>query len=344
MKTLPRINRRLRLGTRGSLLARMQSQHVADLLERFHLGLEVELVICSTSGDAFTGRSMADVGGKGLFTKELEEALLDGRIDFAVHSMKDVPVTMPLVDQSDLIIAAVPEREDPRDVLVSIGASELRELPIRARVGTSSLRRRCQLLAKRPDLVIDELRGNIDTRLKSIRQGRFDAIVLAAAGLRRSGMYDDRLVRPLAESDVLPAAGQGALALQCRRDDVRTRRLLSVLDHWATRECVELERALVAALNGDCHSPIAAQAHEFGGLIELRAAVGSRGGLPPVFRARARGARNRSVTVVEAVVEQLCERGAMRWLHGHSHVLREHQPIATIASEEEQKVDHVLIA
>jgi hydroxymethylbilane synthase len=321
----------------------MQSQHVADLLERFHPGLEVELVICRTSGDVFTKR-LAEIGGKGLFTKELEEALLDGRIDSAVHSMKDVPVTMPLVDQSDLIIAAVPEREDPRDVLVSIGASELRELPIRARIGTSSLRRRCQLLAKRPDLIVEELRGNIDTRLKAIRQGRFDAIVLAAAGLRRSGMYDGRLVRPLAESDVLPAAGQGALALQCRRTDARTRRLLSVLDDRATRECVELERALVAALDGDCHSPIAAHAHEFGGLIELCAAVGSRGGLLPVFRARARGARNRADAVVEAVVEQLRERGAMRWLHGHAHVLHERQAAIAITSEEEQKVDHVLIA
>jgi len=313
----------------------MQSQHVADLLERFHPGLEVELVICRTTGDSFTDRSVADIGGKGLFTKELEEAILDGRIDFAVHSMKDVPVTMPLVEQSDLIIAAVPEREDPRDVLVSIGASELRELPIRARVGTSSLRRRSQLLAKRPDLIVEELRGNIDTRMKALRQGRFDAIVVAAAGLRRSAMYDGHVVRPLAESDVLPAAGQGALALQCRRDNVRTKALLSVLEDRATRECVELERAVVAALDGNCHSPIGAHAHQFGGLVELRAAVGSRGGLPPVVRARARGNKQNPDAVIEDTLNQLRERGAM----GGCHLAR-----PFMAIKEEQKVSHVLIA
>src|SRR5687768_18563534 len=166
----------LRLGTRGSLLARTQSMLVADALERAHLGLKIEMHIVKTTGDQITDRPLHEAGGKGLFTKELEQALLAGEIDFAVHSYKDVPVTMPLVDQADLVIAAVPTREDPRDVLVSRKAKRLADLPPGARVGTGSLRRACQIVHARPDVVIEPVRGNIDTRLRKLTEGHYDAI------------------------------------------------------------------------------------------------------------------------------------------------------------------------
>ncbi len=281
----------LRLGTRGSLLARTQSQLVADELSRLHPGLHAELVTVRTTGDRITDRPLYDVGGKGLFTKELEQALLAGEVDFAVHSFKDVPVTMPLVDASNLVIAAVPAREDPRDVLVSPGGVPLSDLPQSARVGTSSLRRRCQLLDRRPDLTVEPLRGNVDTRLRKLRDGEYHAVVVAAAGLRRLGLWDVRTMTPLDPDVMLPAAAQGALALQCRRDDVRTRALLAPLDDPATAACVAAERAVVTALNGDCHSPIAALAayDEAGRVMRLRVAVGQRDGRPPVARASASG-------------------------------------------------------
>ena len=273
----------LRLGTRGSLLARMQSQIVADELEKFHPGLTVELVICKTTGDRVQDRPLTDVGGKGAFTKELEEALLTNEIDFAVHSFKDVPVTMPLVDPSKLYIAAVPPRLDARDVLISRSARNIRELRDGARVGTGSLRRKCQLLATRADLNIENVRGNIDTRLKKLHAGEYDAIILAAAGLKRAGMYDEREMSHIDVNDLIPSAGQGALALQCRRDDLRTRSLLAVLDDPTTARCVRLERAIIAAFNGDCHSPIAAFASISDSILTLRTAVGARDGVPPLI-------------------------------------------------------------
>src|SRR3954469_3456163 len=175
----------LRLGTRGSLLARSQSQMIADELMRLHPGLRVELIIIKTSGDQVQDKPLADIGGKGLFTKELEQALLDRHVDFAVHSFKDVPVTMPLVDQADLIIAAVPKREVPFDALISLKAKSIADLPQGAKIGTGSLRRRAQLLELRPDLVIENIRGNVDTRVRKMKSGEFDAVILAVAGLRR---------------------------------------------------------------------------------------------------------------------------------------------------------------
>ena len=205
------------------MLARTQSQMVADEVERVCPRASVDLVIIKTSGDLIADKPLHDVGGKGLFTKELEQALLAGQVDFAVHSYKDVPVTMPLVDTTDLIIAATPVREDSRDVLAVRegigGAAGLMDLPPGARVGTGSLRRRCQLLAKRPDLVIQPIRGNIDTRLRKMNEGAYDAIVLAAAGLKRTGLFDPWGMHLLEPDDMVSAAGQGALALQCRRDD-----------------------------------------------------------------------------------------------------------------------------
>lgn len=303
---LPERPATLRLGTRGSLLARTQSRIVADALEKRHPGVHVDLVTIKTSGDRITDRPLHDAGGKGLFTKELEQALLAGEVDLAVHSYKDVPVTMPLVDQAGLVVAAVPAREDWRDVLVSAKAKGLDELASGARLGTSSLRRRCQALQVRSDLTVEPLRGNIDTRLRKLRDGEYDAIILAAAGVRRAGLLDGNVMTFIPPDVMLPAPGQGALALQCRKDDASTRGLLAVLNDPDTAECVSAERALVAALNGDCHSPIAVLGTVEGDRLSLRAAVGARDGHPPVLRGEVtvgRGEGDRAVARVTAALE-----------------------------------------
>lgn len=232
----------------------------------------VEIVHITTTGDRVQDRPLHDIGGKGLFTKELELALLDGRIDVAVHSMKDVPVTMPLVDVSTLTIAAVPEREDPRDVLVCRFAQSVSELPQGARVGTGSLRRREQLLAIRPDLIVEPVRGNIDTRLRKLDAGAFDAIILAAAGVRRVGLFDASWMSVIEPHQMVPAAGQGALAVQCRSDDVQTWAVLRPLDDLATRQCVELEREVVRLMACDCHSPIGVLASPAADQLSIHAA------------------------------------------------------------------------
>jgi hydroxymethylbilane synthase len=204
-----------------------------------------------------------------------------------VHSFKDVPVTQPLVPIDDLVVAAVPEREDPRDVFCSLVAKQIADLPPDAKVGTSSLRRKCQLLEVRPDLKIEVLRGNIDTRLRKLRDGAYAAIVLAAAGLRRTGLFNEAEMVMLDPDQMLPAPGQGALAIQCRRTDERTRELLAVLDDRDTERAVTAERVIVQTLGGDCHSPIGALAEIDGENMTLRVAVGSRGGEPPIIRASA---------------------------------------------------------
>jgi len=277
----------LRLGTRGSVLAKTQSQLVASELEKRHKNLVVELIILKTSGDQIQDKPLYEFGGKGLFTKEIEQALQRNEIDVAVHSFKDVPVTQPLVPVDDLVIAAVPEREDPRDVFCSLVARQIADLPQGAKVGTSSLRRRCQLLAIRPDLKVEPLRGNIDTRLRKLRDGAFDAIILAAAGLRRTGLFNEAEMSMLDPDQMLPAPGQGALAIQCRRTDERTRELLAILDDRDTERAVTAERVIVQTLGGDCHSPIGALAEIDGEDMTLRVAIGSRGGEPPIIRALA---------------------------------------------------------
>lgn len=307
-------NLTIRLGARGSLLSRMQSQQVADALEKAHRGLRVEVRIVKTSGDVIADRPLNELGGKGLFVKELERGLLEGQIDCAVHSYKDVPVTMPLVDQGGLVVAAAPAREDVRDVLVCAGVKRIEDLPRGARVGTGSLRRRCQLLAIRPDLQVVSIRGNVDTRLKKVRERDYEAIVLAMAGLRRGGLFDEAEMSPLEAESFLPAAGQGALAIQCRASDESTMKLLGVLDDPTTAMCVGLERELVRKLNGDCYSPIAAWGRVEEGKILLQAAVGGRGGMPPVIRASAHAAFNQGDEIVEKVFNSLVEQGALKLL------------------------------
>ena len=281
-----RVGVTLRLATRGSALALAQSRRVAAALTAA-TAVEVELVVVTTTGDRVQDRPLHEIGGKGLFVKEVEFALLDRRADFAVHSFKDVPVTMPLVDQSDLVIAAVPRRADVRDVLV--GAASVEALPERATVGTTSLRRRALLLDRRPDLDVVPLRGNVDSRLKRVRAGEFGAILLAAAGLARLGHNPADIDVPLDPEAFVPAAGQGALALQCRADDAAARGALAALHDAETAEAVAAEREVVWRLDGDCTSPIGAWCRREGGGWRLTAVLGGDGGVPPVRRAAAAG-------------------------------------------------------
>ena len=245
----------LRIATRKSSLALWQAEHVATLLRGAHSGLAVELVPMTTLGDRIQDRSLAAIGGKGLFIKELEVALAERRADIAVHSMKDMPAEMP----RDFVIAALLARADPRDALLCRGGTTIAALPASAKLGTSSLRRRAQILAVRPDLRIEPLRGNVDTRLKRLENGELDAIVLACAGLARLGL-ESRISARLDPGTMLPAVGQGAIGIECRSDDARTRALLSGLDDAATRTVLAAERSFARALNGSCQSPIAALA------------------------------------------------------------------------------------
>jgi hydroxymethylbilane synthase len=242
----------LRLGTRGSALALRQSGMVAAEIEQ--RGTPVELVTIRTSGDTAPG-SLATLGGKGLFVKEIEEALLRHHVDLAVHSLKDMPATLP----DGLALVATPPRVDARDVLISAAGVALEELPSGTRVGTSSLRRRAQLAALRPDLAVVEMRGNVDTRLRKLAAGEVDAILLAAAGLHRLGLAPAGMV-PLAPRTFMPAIGQGILALEARTDDPAVRAIVVALDDPATRAAAAAERAFLAAIGGDCHTPLAAYA------------------------------------------------------------------------------------
>ncbi|MCC6764925.1 MAG: hydroxymethylbilane synthase [Deltaproteobacteria bacterium] len=257
----------LRLGTRGSALALRQSGMVAAEIER--RGTPVELVTIRTSGDVATG-SLAALGGKGLFVKEIEEALLRGRIDLAVHSLKDVPAVLP----AGLEIAATPPRADPRDVVISPFGVGLERLPAGMRVGTSSLRRRAQLAALRPDLGVVDMRGNVDTRLRKLGAGEADAILLAAAGLERLGLAPAGLVA-IPAARFLPAIGQGILALEVRCDDAAARAVAAALDDAPTRAAATAERAFLAAIGGDCHTPLAAYAAVHGGQLRMQAIVAS---------------------------------------------------------------------
>lgn len=254
------MSEKLIIGSRGSQLALWQSRWVAS---RLPVATEIEII--KTTGDKITDVPLARVGSKGLFTKELEEALLERRTDIAVHSLKDMPTDLP----EGLILAAVPEREDARDAMVG---RTLEDLPHGAKVGTSSLRRTAQLKIVRPDLQIETIRGNLDTRLRKLDEGLYDAIVLAAAGLRRLG-WGDRIAELLPVTVMCPAVGQGALAIETRGGDDPGARACAALNHTPTRTAVEAERALLAALGGGCQVPIGAHATVEGGLVYLRAAV-----------------------------------------------------------------------
>ncbi len=240
---------KLRIGSRGSQLALWQANHIAGLLRM--QGHDVEILIIKTTGDRLQEVTFAQVGSKGMFTKEIEEALAEGRVDLAVHSLKDLPTELP----EPFALAATPVRVDPRDVFVSVKHANLAALPLGARVGTSSQRRRAQLKALRPDLDLVEFRGNVDTRLRKLAEGQVEAILLAAAGLDRLGRTDWVRER-LDPKDCCPAAGQGALGIETRKDDAATIEGVSFLDHADTRFAVTVERAALAALGGGCQVPI----------------------------------------------------------------------------------------
>lgn len=256
------------IGSRGSQLALWQANWVKSELERINGNVEVSIQIIKTSGDKIQDVPLAKIGGKGLFVKEIEEALLAHEIDIAVHSMKDVPMKLP----RELQIAVVTERESPLDALISKNGEKIADLPEGATVGTSSLRRSSQLLRYRPDLKIEMLRGNLDTRLKKLDEGQYDAIILAAAGLNRLG-WADRITEEISREILLPAMGQGALGIETRINDVDVQKFICDLDHEATHWAVDAERAFVDILDGGCQVPIGAYATVDGGEITVRGLV-----------------------------------------------------------------------
>jgi len=263
----------IRIATRKSPLALWQAEFVKAELERNHPGLQVELVPMTTQGDIILDTPLAKIGGKGLFVKELEVAMLDGRADIAVHSMKDVPMAFP----EGLELAVICEREDPYDAFVSNKFSKIEDLPQGAIVGTSSLRRQCQLKAQRPDLDIRDLRGNLGTRLGKLDDGLYDAIILAAAGLIRLQM-PERIAQKIPADFILPAGGQGAVGIECRSNDEKTKALLDCLNHAETATRVKAERAVNNHLQGGCQVPIGAFAQIDGDEIVIDALVGAEDG------------------------------------------------------------------
>ena len=300
----------IRIATRKSPLALWQSEHVADLLRHAHPGIEVVLVPMSTRGDEVLDRSLAAIGGKGLFLKELELAMLRGEADCAVHSLKDVPMEL----DPPFALPAILQRADPADAFVSNHHASLDALPQGARVGTSSLRRQAQLRARRPDLQLLDLRGNVNTRLAKLDAGEYDAIVLACAGLQRLG-FESRIRARLAAPEWLPAPAQGAIAVETRADEAVTNALFAALDHQATRTCVEAERAMNRALHGSCHVPVAALATLQGERLLLQGLVGSaRDG--QCVRAQAEAAMTTPEALGITVADALLAQGARALIDG----------------------------
>jgi hydroxymethylbilane synthase len=295
----------LRIATRKSQLALWQAEHVATLLRQAHPGLGIELVPLLTQGDRIQDRSLASIGGKGLFIKELEVAIEDLRADIAVHSMKDVPADLP----DGLVIAAVLKRADARDALITTsGISRLEDLPQQARVGTSSLRRQAQLCALRPDLRIEALRGNVDTRLRKLDAGGMDAIVLACAGLMRLGL-ESRITARLDPKVCLPAVTQGVIGIECRSNDARTLALLRVLEDPPTRKVMQAERAFAAHLGGSCQSPIAAYAELDADQIRLDGLVAEPDG-SRLLRDSSSGSSENPAALGRQLAERLLGAGA----------------------------------
>ncbi len=294
----------LRIATRKSPLALWQAEHVKASLQQAHDGLEVELVTMSTQGDKILDTPLAKIGGKGLFVKELEQGMLEGRADIAAHSIKDVPMEFP----EGLYLSTILEREEPCDAFVSNKFDSLDDLPQGAVVGTSSLRRRCQLLHRRPDLEIEDLRGNVNTRLSKLDDGQYDAIILACAGLIRLEM-EDRIRQSIASDLILPAVGQGAIGLEAREGDEETLALISVLDHETTRYRVLAERALNHGLNGGCQVPIACHATVDGEDLHLRALVGEPDG-SNIVSGEISGSKTDAEKLGTTLAEELLGKGA----------------------------------
>ena len=294
----------LRIATRKSPLALWQAEHVKTRLQQAHAGLDVELVTMTTQGDKILDTPLAKIGGKGLFVKELEQGMLEGRADIAVHSIKDVPMDFP----EGLYLSTILKGEEPCDAFVSNTYEHIDDLPENAVIGTSSLRRRCQLLSKRPDLVIRDLRGNVNTRLSKLDKGDYDAIVLACAGLIRLEM--EARIRQRIDSDIiLPAVGQGAVGIEARIGDDDTLALLAVLDDKHTRDRVIAERAFNHRLQGGCQVPIASHAVLEADQIHLRGLVGAPDG-SEIIEGDIRGPRNEAENLGTQLADELLGRGA----------------------------------
>jgi len=298
------MKKKIVIATRGSMLALWQANHIKDSIEKEHSGTSVELLKIKTTGDKILDVPLAKVGGKGLFVKEIEEALIDGKADLAVHSLKDVPTELP----QGLGLAAITEREDARDALISNGNKTLDQLPEGAKIGSSSLRRQCQLLKVRPDLNIVSLRGNLDTRIKKVEAGEFDAIILAAAGMRRLG-WEERISECISSDILLPAIAQGALGIETRNNDNETNQIISFLNHKETSAVVRAERALLKKLEGGCQVPIASYGELEGDTLRLRGLVGSLDG-KTLITGELKGNVDNPEALGIALAENLLEKGA----------------------------------
>ena len=294
----------IRIATRKSPLAMWQAEYVRDRLLEAHPGLQVELLGMTTQGDKILDSPLAKIGGKGLFVKELEVSMLEGESDIAVHSMKDVPVAFP----DGLHLAVICEREDPRDAFVSNRFATLTDLPQGARVGTSSLRRQCQIRALRPDLKILDLRGNVNSRLRKLGEDEYDAIILAAAGLIRLGFHD-RITQFIDTDTSLPAIGQGAVGIECRSGDARINALLAPLNHRPTQIRVLAERAMNNRLEGGCQVPIGGHATLNGDAIHLRGLVGEPDG-SKIISGEVRGLASDAEALGIKLADDLLSRGA----------------------------------
>lgn len=293
----------LRIATRKSPLALWQAEEVSRLLKHYHSDIEIELVTMVTQGDKILDTPLAKIGGKGLFVKELETGMLEGSADIAVHSMKDVPMAFP----EGLHLSVVLEREDPTDAFVSNAFNHFDDLPLNARVGTCSLRRQTQIRERRPDLEILDLRGNVNTRLAKLDNGEYDAIILASAGLKRLG-FDERITHSISTRDSLPAVGQGAIGIECRRDDERINQLLEPLNDQETATRVAAERAQNNRLNGGCQVPIGGYAEMENGQLHIRGLIGYPDG-SKIFRAERRGSPDEAESLGTAVAEDLLSQG-----------------------------------
>ena len=298
----------IKIGTRGSALAVWQAEWVRSQLLNLHPECHVELVKIKTTGDKILDVPLAQVGGKGLFVKEIETALLEGRVDLAVHSMKDMPAEIP----PGLCIGVIPERENPLDVLISRNGHKFEGLPKEARVGSSSLRRGAQVRHARPDITVHPLRGNLDTRLRKLETEGLDAIILAAAGVKRLGL-EDRITEYIPDTLMLPAIGQGALSIEVREDDEAIRRLTAPMDHKETRLAVESERAFLAQLEGGCQVPIAGHARVIEGRVELTGLVAEVDG-SVLLRETIEGPADRGEELGVELAHRLLEQGARQIL------------------------------
>lgn len=298
----------IRIGTRGSQLALWQANYTKSRIEAAFSGVKVEIITIKTTGDRITDRPLAMVGGKGLFVKEIETALLEKRIDLAVHSMKDMPGDLP----KGLIIGAIPERENPFDVMITGDNSKLSDYPAGSRIGTSSLRRASQLKNLRPDLEILSIRGNLDTRIRKLKDGEYDAIVLAAAGLRRLGQ-ENEISEYLNEETMVPAVGQGALCIECRENDKGIAPVMAELDHGPTRVCVTGERAFLKQIEGSCHIPVACFGKIVQDQVHLTAVVASEDGRE-VIKEQMISPQETIEKSGRALADQLLENGGKRIL------------------------------